>query len=140
MQENNENRKEFICTKCGACCRNIGYVEEAAFLDRGDGVCKYLDEKTNLCIIHDFRPDICRMDKMYKRYKNKMTWDEYVELNYKSCKYLQELEKAKEFRKMYPNKKRYNDIIEGNQDDTEILSVEKPKEEYLDLSDSNTSN
>ena len=42
-----EDKKEFKCNRCGCCCKNIGYVEEADFLNRGDGVCKYysFDEK-----------------------------------------------------------------------------------------------
>lgn len=90
----NEQKREFKCSRCGACCRTVGLIEEAKFLDRGDGVCKYLD-KNNLCMIYDFRPEICRVDKMYKRYKNKMTWDEYLELSYESCDKLRELEKER---------------------------------------------
>ena len=138
-----EERKEFVCSKCGACCRNIGYVEEAEFLNRGDGICKYLDEKTNLCTIYDFRPEICRVDKMFKRYKKQMTWDEYIALNYSSCEYLRKLEAAKEYRKQYPNKLRYNDVIDGTQEE-EVLDIDVPedkilvneeKEEYLEDDD-----
>lgn len=89
-------KEEFKCSKCGCCCKNIGYVEEASYLDRGDGTCKYYDDKTRLCKIYDFRPDICRVDKTYKKYKDKMTWEEYLKANYESCKYLMELEKNKE--------------------------------------------
>lgn len=88
----NEQKRQFKCNKCGACCKVVGLVEEAKFLDRGDGVCKYLD-KNNLCTIYDFRPEICRVDKMYKKYKDKMTWDEYLDLSYESCDYLRSIEK-----------------------------------------------
>lgn len=87
--------EEFKCTKCGACCRNIGYNEETSFLDIGDGVCKYLDRKTNLCTIYDFRPNICRIDKTYNRYKSKMSYEEYLKLNYEACKELQQIEEEK---------------------------------------------
>lgn len=86
---------EFKCIKCGACCKNIGYVEEAKFLDRGDGVCKYYSIENKECTIYDFRPPICRVDKMYKRFKDKMSYKEYLELSYSSCEELRELEKNK---------------------------------------------
>ena len=47
-------------------------------------------------MIYDFRPDICRVDKMYKRFKDKMSWDEYIDLSYESCEQLRELEKKKQ--------------------------------------------
>ena len=90
----NEQKSVFKCNKCGACCRTVGLIEEAKFLDRGDGTCKYLD-KNNLCMIYDFRPEICRVDKMYKRYKDKMTWDEYLKQTYDSCEALREYVKNK---------------------------------------------
>jgi len=90
-----ENNKEFECKRCGCCCKNIGYVEEASHLDRGDGVCKYYSDDKKMCTIYDFRPDICRVDKMYKRFKDKMTYDEYLNLSYDSCEELRELEKEK---------------------------------------------
>ncbi|HOO68494.1 MAG TPA: YkgJ family cysteine cluster protein [Bacilli bacterium] len=139
MQE--EKKKEFICTKCGACCRNIKYSEEAKFLDRGDGICKYLDENTNLCKIYDFRPNICRTDKMYKKYKSQMTWNEYVDACTNACEKLREVEKAKEYRKKYPGKRRYNDIFDRDEKDIEEgpaeeelnkkVEVSEPTEEYL---------
>lgn len=109
MQE--EEKKEFVCSKCGCCCKHVNCSEDSIFLDRGDGTCKYFDEKTNLCNIYDFRPDICRVDKVYKRYKNKMTWNQYVDLNYASCEQLREVEKAIKNRKEYPNKLRYDDVL-----------------------------
>ena len=87
--------REFKCNRCGCCCKNIGYVEEASHLDRGDGVCKYYSDDKKMCTIYDFRPDICRVDKMYKRFKDKMSYDEYLDLSYESCEQLRELEKKK---------------------------------------------
>lgn len=88
----NETKKEFKCTKCGCCCKNVASYEPASFLDRGDGTCKYFNESERLCSIYEFRPDICRVDKMYKLYKDKMSWEEYLDLNYESCEYLREKE------------------------------------------------
>ncbi len=86
--------EEFKCNKCGACCKNVGLNEESSFLDRGDGVCKYYDEKV-MCKIYEFRPEICRVEKMYRKYKNKMSYEEYLKLNYDTCEELRELEKEK---------------------------------------------
>lgn len=139
MQEETSERQEFVCTKCGICCKNVAHYEASEFLDRGDGICKYYDENTKLCTIYDFRPEVCRVDKMYKKYKNQMTWDEYLALNYQACKELQEIDKALENRKLYPGKKKYNDILddeESIEDDTDENFIEETsneKEEYLDL-------
>ena len=89
----NENKKKFICIRCGCCCKAVGHTEEDKFLDNGNGVCKYYNDQKRECIIYNFRPEICRVDKMYKRFKDKMTWDEYVDLTYESCEKLRKLDK-----------------------------------------------
>ena len=48
-----------------------------------------------MCKIYEFRPEICNVEKMYKKYKNKMTYDEYVKLTYDACDELREYEKEK---------------------------------------------
>ena len=83
---------EFKCNKCGACCKHVDLNEESSFLDRGDGVCKYYDEK-NMCQIYDFRPEICRVEKMYKKFKNQMTYEEYIKASYEACENLREFDK-----------------------------------------------
>lgn len=76
----------FPCEKCGACCRHVDRAKETQFLNRGDGICINYDEKTMLCSIYQERPDICRVDKQYLlNYRNKYTWDEFIELNRISC-------------------------------------------------------
>lgn len=53
-------------------------------LDRGDGVCKFLDG--NLCSIYEERPLKCRIDESYENFFSKeMTKCEYYEANYKMC-------------------------------------------------------
>lgn len=81
------NLSPFPCYKCGACCRQVGKVNIINHnLDRGDGVCRYLNEKTNLCEIYDKRPDICRVDVMYnKYYKDKISWKEFCDFNLHTC-------------------------------------------------------
>jgi Fe-S-cluster containining protein len=83
----------YPCEKCGACCRHIGGAPECEQLDRGDGVCKYYDEKRKECKIYDSRPEICNVTKLYKRYKDKMTWEEWVNENKRCCQVLRDLEK-----------------------------------------------
>ena len=37
----------YKCDKCGRCCRNLNFNDLYNYLNRGDGVCIYLDELTN---------------------------------------------------------------------------------------------
>lgn len=132
----NTDRKEFVCTRCGCCCKKVTYYEPAAFLDRGDGVCKYYDDTNKACTIYDFRPEFCRVDKMYKLYKDKMTWDEYLKLNYESCEELRKMEKIDKFKEIYPSKLR--ECLENEEeeeksktDDNKIIINNSEKKEYL---------
>lgn len=57
---------------------------QATSLDRGNGVCKYLNG--NLCSIYENRPVICCIDESYKLFfKQFMSLDEYYERNYAAC-------------------------------------------------------
>lgn len=72
---------QFNCDKCGACCKNL---PPGIPLNRGDGVCKYLEN--NLCTIYETRPDICRVGTLYDRFfKDKMTEEEYIKLTHETC-------------------------------------------------------
>ena len=74
----------FECDKCGECCRGIAGNPLYADLDRGDGVCKYLED--NLCSIHDNRPTLCNVDLSYDMFfKNQMTKEEFYQRNMKIC-------------------------------------------------------
>lgn len=78
---------------CGCCCRGLDDSKVHAELDRGDGVCRYLDG--NLCSIYEDRPQICRVDELYDLlYKNSMTWEEYNQLQYEVCKRLKEQDRS----------------------------------------------
>lgn len=80
----------FQCDCCGCCCRRIGNSPLYAELDRGDGVCKYLDG--NLCSIYETRPLWCRVDECYELiFKDKMTRKEYEQANYEACKILKNI-------------------------------------------------
>lgn len=86
----------FHCDGCGLCCRAVGLTEAYRHLDRGDGICTYLDTRTNKCSIYDHRPEICRVDGLYESlFKEHMTLDDYYELNYNACETLKGLERQK---------------------------------------------
>jgi Fe-S-cluster containining protein len=88
----------FECDKCGLCCSYLGESTIYASLDRGDGVCKYLDG--NLCSIYENRPLLCRVDESYEKlFSNEMTRKEFYMLNYKGCL---------ELKNKYENKERHD--------------------------------
>lgn len=79
----------YKCEKCGNCCSNLSASKLYSDLDRGDGKCKFFDEKTRLCLIYESRPLKCNIDKTYELlFKDKMTLEEYYRLNYEACKNL----------------------------------------------------
>ena len=79
----------FQCSKCGKCCKNINKSNLYKELDRGDGVCVYLDG--NLCSIYENRPLLCRIDESYDAYfKEKYSKEDYYQLNYNACEKLHE--------------------------------------------------
>ena len=81
----------FICDCCGLCCMNLNMSKLYDDLDRGDGVCKYLDINSKLCTIYDIRPEKCNVDKFYKRYfQCKMNIEEYYKLNYDTCNFFKQ--------------------------------------------------
>ncbi len=88
--------QKFKCDCCGLCCRHIDRSPLSKDLDSGDGVCKFLDTEKNLCKIYKNRPDFCNVEVGYKKYFSKLyTEEEYLNLNYESCRKLK-LEHQKE--------------------------------------------
>lgn len=80
---------EFPCDQCGLCCKQVGASDIYKHLDRGDGVCKSFNDKTNTCDIYSSRPDICRVDVMYhKYYMEKCSKTEFYQLNLIACQQL----------------------------------------------------
>lgn len=77
----------FYCSQCGICCRNLPAVTLFDELHHGDGVCKFLEG--NLCSIYDTRPLLCRVDESYHLFEHSMSYEEYLDVNYKSCSILQ---------------------------------------------------
>lgn len=81
----------FDCDCCGCCCRNVSKSDLYADLDRGDGICKYLEG--NLCSIYEERPLLCRVDECYELFfKDSISLEEYYKLNIDICKKLKNME------------------------------------------------
>ena len=84
----NEEKQKFQCEKCGLCCENLDKSSLYDDLNDGTGICIYYDMNTHLCRIYENRPDKCNVDKYYQYVKEFYTYEEYLELNYESCKRL----------------------------------------------------
>ncbi|WP_159991818.1 YkgJ family cysteine cluster protein [Pelistega ratti] len=81
--------KPFPCNACGKCCRNVHLSEQTKFLDRGDGICHYFNESTNLCNIYETRPLVCRVEQYYQTYlSDKYEWDDFIKINLEICEKL----------------------------------------------------
>ncbi|MGL6098979.1 MAG: YkgJ family cysteine cluster protein [Fusobacteriaceae bacterium] len=79
----------FFCDKCGICCKNLQANSIYINLHNGNGVCKYLDLKTNLCKIYEKRPLLCNLKESYEKYFSNVYSEEYFfELNLDACKKL----------------------------------------------------
>lgn len=82
---------KFICSQCGACCRNIAGIKELRNFDIGNGTCRYLRE--NKCTIYNKRPDICKIEAMYdKIYRYRMSASDYYKMNYNACSLLRNVD------------------------------------------------
>lgn len=74
----------FECDKCGECCRHVNLNPLYSDLDRGDGVCRFLEG--NLCSIYQQRPIKCRIDESYDLFFHTyLSKEEYYRLNYDAC-------------------------------------------------------
>ena len=82
----------FSCDKCGTCCRNISGAFWAQEMILPSGVCKFLDEETNLCKIYATRPIFCNVDAFYEQFLNeKISREDFYEQNKISCLELRKL-------------------------------------------------
>ncbi|WP_137937686.1 YkgJ family cysteine cluster protein [Chitinivorax sp. B] len=74
---------KYPCTRCGSCCRKM---ERVAGLNRGDGVCRFLDERTDLCTVYATRPLQCRVDDSYTmRFRSTMSARTYYMAQVNRC-------------------------------------------------------
>ena len=75
---------EFKCSACGACCVLAGRLGLMP-ADPVSGSCIHLDPLTQSCLIYETRPDICRVDVMYRKRYHEMTKTEYYKANTLLC-------------------------------------------------------
>lgn len=74
----------FKCDQCGECCRHLDLSPLYQDLNRGDGVCRFLEG--NLCSIYTSRPLLCRVDECFEAFfLGKMSREEYDRLNFDAC-------------------------------------------------------
>lgn len=74
----------FKCDQCGECCRHLDLSPLYQDLNRGDGICRFLEG--NLCSIYTSRPLLCRVDECFETFfREKMSREEYDRLNYDAC-------------------------------------------------------
>ena len=86
---------DFQCIRCGLCCRNIGEIEQLKTFHDGDGICRFLDQETNLCMIYDSRTTICNVEVSYELFFYHYSEQEYLQMNYEGCRCLWEKRKIK---------------------------------------------
>lgn len=76
----------FECDCCGLCCMHLDMSLLYSDLDRGDGICIYLDCKSHLCTIYEDTPIKCNIDATYDLFfREKMSKEEFYQLNYQVC-------------------------------------------------------
>lgn len=79
----------FVCDKCGLCCRKVSESTIYTELDRGDGICRFFDEFSKLCMIYEDRPLLCNVGEAYERiFQGVISREEYENLNRESCRKL----------------------------------------------------
>ena len=112
------NPPDIFCDKCGLCCRMIKNVEVLKLLDRGDGVCIYLNG--NECSIYDNRPNICNSKYMFVHYFSKhMTVAEFVIKNQNACLEIKKIFNRKEYRE--PPIADSSNMLERSREDKDAL-------------------
>ncbi len=80
----------YDCKQCGNCCRHINLVEPIKNLDRGDGVCIHLTEKS-LCEIYPDRPPVCNGKYVYENFYSDMTVSDFHKMIKELCKKIREM-------------------------------------------------
>lgn len=76
----------FPCKQCGCCCRNVGKMPWGKAMALPNGICKYLNQQTNLCTIYAKRPLVCNVDAYYDAFiKDSMDRETFYKLNVVEC-------------------------------------------------------
>lgn len=77
----------FNCDSCGLCCEHVVSHPD---IEAVNGTCIKFNKETRKCSDYENRPSICNVCKSYENYKDKYTEEEYLQVNYESCRYLKE--------------------------------------------------
>jgi len=96
-----DNKREYYrynCKQCGMCCRYLHLIDEMKAYDRGDGVCRYLDDY-NKCKIYNNRPSLCNGKYVYEKFYPHMSVEEYHNLLDEYCKVI----RSGEFERLHKN-------------------------------------
>lgn len=80
----------FPCDKCGLCCEHLAGISLYHDLDDGTGVCTYFDRQNRLCTIYETRPQKCNINAAYIWFCEKMSYEEYYQMNINACEKLKE--------------------------------------------------
>jgi len=84
----------FPCEKCGECCKRVGTVELGKDLALPSGICRYLNQTTNLCAIYEKRPIFCNVDAYYEKNMSLvMSKEEFYRVNKLFCRCWQNKDK-----------------------------------------------
>lgn len=82
-------RNQFHCNRCGACCRNLPLFGPAyAWLDNGQGQCRYFEPRSSLCAVYALRPLICRVEEGYRLFFAHIDYGEYLRACREGCRRL----------------------------------------------------
>lgn len=66
------------------CCRHVDQFSEMSHLDKGNGICKYLNGD-NKCDIYYSRPNICNGEYIYRKFYSHITVEEYHNIVHGYC-------------------------------------------------------
>ena len=83
---------QYKCDGCGECCRNWNPAQHDVTLVDQNGVCKYLNEKTNLCTIYKNRPIFCRTGEYYEQIvkPSRISFEHYLHQQKMGCDILRQ--------------------------------------------------
>ena len=81
----------YPCRQCGSCCKHVDLLEEMKSFDRGDGICKYLNEN-NLCSIYKERPNLCNGQYVYEHFYSDISVAEYHKIITDLCEKIRGIE------------------------------------------------
>ena len=99
-----DNYYPFPCKMCGKCCHYVNMIPDVRYLDRGDGVCRYLTSE-NKCEIYPNRPDLCNGRYLYETFYSKnMSVEDFHRIMLTLCEEIRGGRLDRLYRKIQENK------------------------------------